>query len=248
MRIANRAAGRGETSATAWPIPPANGRRAPGGRRGGPPGALRGGRRRGKQIAMSELIRRDFEASYRSGDAPWDIGGPQPEVVRLEESGRLVGSVLDIGCGTGENALYLAGRGHAVFGLDGSATGIELARRKAAERGLPVQFHVWDALELGRLRRSFETVIDVGLFHTFADEERRRYALSLAEVTAPGSDLFILCFSTEEPPGPGPRRIDEYEVRDAFRSLFATMEVQPARFERRAQPPARALLARLTRI
>ena len=97
-------------------------------------------------------------------------------MVRLAEAGLIVGSVLDVGCGTGENALYLAARGHAVFGLDGSATGIELAREKAAERSLPVQFHVWDALELGRLRKSFETVIDVGLFHVFTDQERRRYA------------------------------------------------------------------------
>jgi cyclopropane fatty-acyl-phospholipid synthase-like methyltransferase len=197
---------------------------------------------------MSETPRRDFEASYQSGDAPWDIGGPQPEVVRLAEAGLIIGSVLDVGCGTGENALFLAARGHPVFGLDASATGIELARKKAVERKLPVQFHVWDALELRRLRKRFETVIDVGLFHVFSNEERRRYAESLAEVTAPGSDLFILCFSTEEPPGPGPRHVDEDEIRDAFRSIFATMELQPARFERKGQPPARALLARLTRI
>jgi cyclopropane fatty-acyl-phospholipid synthase-like methyltransferase len=197
---------------------------------------------------MSESPARDFEASYRSGDAPWDIGRPQAEIVALAEAGLIAGTVLDIGCGTGENALYLAGGGHPVFGLDGSATAIEQARSKAAERRLPVQFHLWDALELGRLRKSFETVIDVGLFHVFAREEQRRYAESLAEVTAPGSDLFVLCFSTEEPPGPGPRRIDEYELREAFRSIFAVMEVRPAGFERRAQDPARALLARLTRI
>jgi len=197
---------------------------------------------------MSDAPRRDFEASYRSGDAPWDIGGPQPEIVKLAESGQITGSVLDIGCGTGENALYLAGRGHAVFGLDGSATGIERARQKAAERALPVQFHVWDALELGRLRKRFETVIDVGLFHVFQDQERRRYAESLAEVTAPGSDLFILCWSTEEPPGPGPRRVTEFEIGDAFRSIFATMEVRPAGFHRKELAPAKALLARMTRI
>jgi cyclopropane fatty-acyl-phospholipid synthase-like methyltransferase len=197
---------------------------------------------------MSDVPRRDFEASYRSGDAPWDIGGPQPEIVKLAEAGLITGSVLDIGCGTGENALYLAARGHAVFGLDGSATGIELARKKAVERQLPVQFHVWDALELGRLRKRFETVIDVGLFHVFSDTERRRYAESLAEVTSSGSDLFILCFSEEEPPGPGPRHVSEHEIRDAVRGLFVTMEVQPARFERKVGPPARALLARCTKI
>ena len=84
---------------------------------------------RGKQGGMGELPRRDFEASYQQGDAPWDIGRPQPEVVSLAEAGLITGSVLDIGCGTGENALYLAGRGHAVFGLVGSATGIALARQ-----------------------------------------------------------------------------------------------------------------------
>ena len=197
---------------------------------------------------MGKPTRRDFEASYRSGDAPWDIGGPQPEIVKVAEAGLITGSVLDIGCGTGENALFLATRGHAVFGLDGSAAAIELARRKAAERQLPVQFHVWDALELQRLRQRFETVIDVGLFHVFPDGERRRYAESLAEVTSPGSDLFILCFSTEEPPGAGPRRVDEDEIRGTFRSIFATMEVRAALFERQGGPPARALLARLTRI
>ena len=197
---------------------------------------------------MSDLPRRDFESSYQTGDAPWDIGRPQSEIVALAEAGLITGSVLDIGCGTGENALYLAGRGHAVFGLDGSATAIERSRQKAAERKLAAQFHAWDALELKRLRKSFETVIDVGLFHVFADGDRRRYAESLAEVTASGSDLFILNWSTEEPPGPGPRRVSEYDITDAFRSTFATMEVKPALFERVGLPPAKALLARLTRI
>ena len=197
---------------------------------------------------MDERPRRDFEASYLSGDAPWDIGRPQPEIVGLAEAGLITGTVLDIGCGTGENALYLAGRGHAVFGLDGSEAAIEQARAKATARGLAAQFHRWDALQLDRLRKRFETVIDVGLFHVFGDDERRRYADSLAEVTASGSDLFILCFSTEEPPGRGPRRIDEGELRDAFRGLFATMEVRPALLERKVGPPARALLAMLTRI
>ena len=198
---------------------------------------------------MSDGPVRDFEATYRTGAAPWEIGRPQGEIVRLAEAGLVVGSVLDVGCGTGENALYLAARGHAVFGLDGSETAVATAREKATARGLAgVQFHLWDALELGRLRKTFDTVIDSGLFHVFPDEQRRPYAHSLAEVTASGSDLFILCWSDEEPPGPGPRRIAEHEIRDAFRSIFAVMEVTPAAFERRGAPPAKAWLARLTKI
>jgi SAM-dependent methyltransferase len=198
---------------------------------------------------MSDGPVRDFEATYRTGAAPWEIGRPQAEIVKLAEAGLVVGSVLDVGCGTGENALFLAARGNAVFGLDGSETAVALAREKAAARGLSgVQFHLWDALQLGRLRKTFDTVIDSGLFHVFPDEQRRAYAHALAEVTASGSDLFILCWSDEEPPGPGPRRVAEYEIRDAFRSIFAVMDVAPATFERRGGPPAKAWLARLTKI
>jgi SAM-dependent methyltransferase len=198
---------------------------------------------------MSDGPVRDFEATYQAGAAPWEIGRPQGEIVRLAEAGLVIGTVLDVGCGTGENALHLAARGHAVLGVDGSATAIALARQKAAARGVAgVQFHVWDALQLRRLRKSFDTVIDSGLFHVFPDEQRRPYAEALAEVTASGSDLFILCWSDEEPPGPGPRRVAEHELRGAFRSIFAVMDVRPALFEKVVGGPARAWLARLTKI
>jgi len=190
-----------------------------------------------------------FDAVYREGTAPWDIGRPQGAVAALVEAGRFVGSVLDVGCGTGENALLLAARGHQVMGLDGSQEAIAQARRKAAARGLGgAQFHVWDALQLGRLRKSFDTVLDCGLFHLLDEPQRRTYACSLAEVAPSGSDLWLLCFSDAEPPGPGPHRIQEHELRDAFRSIFAVMEIEAAALERRTGEPARAWLARLTKI
>jgi SAM-dependent methyltransferase len=210
---------------------------------------LRAASQRGKYSSMSDAPRRDFETAYREDTAPWDIGRPQGELVRLAEAGLVVGSVLDLGCGTGENALYLAGRGHAVTGLDGSPTAIAKAREKAAARRVAgVQFHVWDALELHRLRKSFDTVVDCGLLHVFDRGERRLYAQSVAEVTSPGSDWLVLCFSDEEPAGPGPYRLQESDIRDAVRSIFAVMEVRPAGLERRGHPPAKAWVARLTRI
>jgi SAM-dependent methyltransferase len=198
---------------------------------------------------MSDGPPKDFDAVYRAGGAPWEIGRPQGAIARLAEAGLVVGSVLDVGCGTGENALLLAARGHQVLGVDGSETAVAQARKKAADRGLTgAQFHVWDALQLRRLRKTFDTVIDSGLFHVFPDEERRNYAHALAEVTASGSDLFILCWSDAEPPGPGPRRVAEWELRDAFRSIFAVMDVEPSGYERAGAPPAKAWLARLTKI
>ena len=78
-----------------------------------------------------------FEQAYQDGPPPWEIGRPQPAFVALEEAGEIVGDVLDVGCGTGENALYLANRGHEVWGVDGVPAAIERARQKAAERGPP---------------------------------------------------------------------------------------------------------------
>ncbi len=191
---------------------------------------------------------RDFEASYQDGSAPWDVGAPQPEIVRLAEEGEIVGDVLDAGCGTGENALYLAGLGRRVMGIDAAPSAIARAREKAAARGLGVPFLVADALELAKLRRRFETVIDCGLFHTFDAPRRRAYAHSLCEVLSPGGTLHVLCFSDEEPPGPGPWRISEGDLGEAFRSIFALTRLRPGRFERRAPEPAKAWVATLVRI
>jgi SAM-dependent methyltransferase len=106
-----------------------------------------------------------FESAYQ-GTAPWDIPGPQPAFKALEEAREIHGSVLDAGCGTGENALFLASHGHEVWGLDFVPVAVERATAKAKERGLSVHFQVGDALKLDQLGRTFDTAIDCGLFHT----------------------------------------------------------------------------------
>ena len=91
-----------------------------------------------------------FEQMYQ-GQAPWDTGQPQPGIIRLAEAGQIRGSVLDVGCGTGENLLYLAARGHKAWGLDFVPVAIERAKAKAAQRGIDAHFLVGDALELKKL-------------------------------------------------------------------------------------------------
>jgi 2-polyprenyl-3-methyl-5-hydroxy-6-metoxy-1,4-benzoquinol methylase len=98
----------------------------------------------------------------------------------LASEGGFVGAVLDAGCGTGENALLVASLGLPVLGVDVAETALATARGKAADRGIDVEFAEADALQLGRLRRLFETVLDCGLFHTFDGEERPEYVASLA--------------------------------------------------------------------
>ena len=127
------------------------------------------------------MDRQLFEKMYQ-GRAPWDTGRPQPAIVNLAEAGQIRGSVLDVGCGTGENVLYLAAKGHDSWGLDFLPLVIERANAKAAQRGIDAHFIVGDALELARLGRQFDTVIDCGLFHTFADEERPVFVEGLTKV------------------------------------------------------------------
>src|SRR4051794_31553922 len=81
-----------------------------------------------------------WDASYRAGPAPWDVGRPQPAIVRLARAGAFAGAVLDAGCGTGENALHVAALGLPVLGIDVAATALSIAREKAAERGLGAEF------------------------------------------------------------------------------------------------------------
>ncbi|HEY7093729.1 MAG TPA: class I SAM-dependent methyltransferase, partial [Ktedonobacterales bacterium] len=136
----------------------------------------------------------NFDDAYR-GTPPWDIPQPQPAFVTLAEQDAIQGSVLDAGCGTGENALYFASLGHESWGIDGAAAAIEQARQKALDRGLPVEFRVLDALALEGLSRTFDTVTDSGLFHVFGDKDRARYVQSLTRVLGSGGRYFMLCFS-----------------------------------------------------
>jgi 2-polyprenyl-3-methyl-5-hydroxy-6-metoxy-1,4-benzoquinol methylase len=117
---------------------------------------------------MTEQAHPEWDASYTAGtSAPWDIGRPQPAFVRLADEGRLTARLLDAGCGTGENALLAASRGADVTGIDVAPTAIARARAKASERGLTARFEVADALDLGRLSLTVDTVIDSGVFHVF---------------------------------------------------------------------------------
>jgi len=159
---------------------------------------------------------RPWDASYHDGPPPWDIGQPQPAVVRVASEGGFAGAVLDAGCGTGENALHIASLGLPVVGIDVAETALAIAREKARVRGIDAEFVVADALQLGRLGRTFETVLDCGLFHSFDGAERPGYVASLASVTERGGILYVLCFADAGPGTRGPHPVDQEELRAAF--------------------------------
>ncbi len=197
--------------------------------------------------------REHFRDLYR-GRPPWDVGYVQQPFVEVAD--HIHGTVLEPGCGTGENLLYFAARGCSATGVDFVEAAIDIARRKAADRKLAAEFLVLDALHLEQLDKNFDHVLDCGLFHTFDDADRQAYVASLGRVAATGTRLWLMCFSDKEPPGFGPRRITRRELHDAFRdewqvesiidTHFASTEEHASKFADRTGP--RAYFAQILRL
>jgi cyclopropane fatty-acyl-phospholipid synthase-like methyltransferase len=167
-----------------------------------------------------------------------------------EVSGVIRDPVLDVGCGTGENALLLSDRGHDVLGVDIVPRAIEHARAKAKQRGSSASFEVWDALDLPSLGKRFSTIIDSGVFHVFSDADRAAFVTSLAAVLEAGGTYYMLCFSDRQPGKYGPRRITQSEINEAFSpaSGWSVEEIREARFDILNPPQgAAAWFATITR-
>jgi ubiquinone/menaquinone biosynthesis C-methylase UbiE len=182
---------------------------------------------------------------------PWDIGHPQGVVIELHEGGELTGRVLDVGCGTGENAIYIASRGSEVVGIDFTQRAIEIAQVKSFERDIDVEFLVGDVLELDYHFREaeFDAVLDSGLFHTLPDEERPLYVEQVARVLKPRASFFMLCFSVKQPGMTGPRRLSVREITDSFQERFHVNYIRDVIFESNVHDPgARGYLTSATRL
>jgi len=190
---------------------------------------------RGRQPTSHERhAGKPWAASYHDGPAPWQIGRPQPAVVRLAAAGAFVEPVLDAGCGSGENALYIASRGVSVLGVDVAETAIELAREQADQQGVKAEFAVADALQLERLGRRFATVLDSGLFHTFDEQERRAYVASLLAVSEDDATVYVLCFS-DQGADQGAHPVSQDELRTAFNSAsgWTIVSIEPDHIDTR---------------
>src|SRR5258708_2239630 len=185
----------------------------------------------GRQPTSHErMAGQPWDGSYHNGPAPWDIGQPQPTILRFASEGGFAAAVV-------------------------AEAALAIAREKAAERRITnprinVEFAVADALQLERLGRNFKTVLDCGLFHTFDDDERTRYAASLARVTEHGGTLYVLCFSNDGP-DTGPHPISQEELSAAFNPSdgWNIVAIEPDRIQTRYHDNgAPAWLATIKRI
>ncbi|AGB23939.1 methyltransferase family protein [Mycobacterium sp. JS623] len=172
----------------------------------------------------------DFDALYRGVSpgggmapmttAPWDTKEPNTNVVAWQTDGWVHGDVLDIGCGLGDNAIYLAKNGYTVTGLDISPTALVTAEQRAKDAGVDVTFAVADSTRLDGYTDAFDTVIDSGLFHSLDGDGRRSYAAAVHRATRPGATLLLSCFSDANLVGqqwPRPA-VSEQTLRDVLGS------------------------------
>lgn len=171
--------------------------------------------------------------SYASGQLPWDTGQPEPLLVEFVTSGAVApGSALEIGAGTGTNAIWMAERGFDVLGLDISPLAVERAKAKMEGRGLPCRFAVLDILAAAPPAGPFQFVFDRGCFHVFDEpDERQRFAEQVAAALAPGGLWLSLIGSTEGPEREvGPPRRSAREVMLAIEPALEIVELRSADF------------------
>lgn len=158
-----------------------------------------------------------WDLMYLFKKTPWDTGITPPEIVAMVESGKVsIGRALDLGCGTGTNAIYLAQKGFDVTGIDVSGRAISVARRKARSAQLAdrVRLERGDVTLMRRwaLGSSIDFAFDIGCFHNLKPEARARYAAALTAVLKPGAIYMLYAF---EPSGDG-RGVDMGEIAQLF--------------------------------
>jgi SAM-dependent methyltransferase len=183
---------------------------------------------------------------------PWDVHQAQPRLMELEALGGFTGEVLDIGCGLGDNTIFLASRGHLVTGLDGSPAAIEQARIRAAEAGVSVTFGVADAANLTGYDGRFDTVLDSALYHCLDEDSRQAYAAGLHRATRPGARWHLYCFSDGNvngmiaPMGAAPEVVDAllHGPRTSDRTFATLSPPMAGGSTSSAQPPTWPMSAR----
>lgn len=172
----------------------------------------------------SQLLQEHWEQDYADTHTPFDSEQPDEWIAQLEKAGGIQGHVLDAGCGPGRTSLYLAAMGYKVTGVDISTQAIERAKQKSQQRGITANFLQGDICQLKEFDGAFQTVVDIGCFHSLFPEDRSRYAAALFRMCSPGANLFLRALSASNvgkgnhPSGKPVPAIRKDEILAAFSS------------------------------
>ncbi len=175
---------------------------------------------------------RDWDNKYATGNTPWDSELPSRELLSvLEEYGVQPGRAVELGCGTGTNAVALAKLGWQVTAIDCVAQALETAQAKAEQAGVSVDWIEADVQNFGQGLDQFDLVFDRGCYHCCRRVDLDGYLNSLQMLTQPGSQMLCLCGNPNDNEQGGPPRVPEEVVREEFSELFEIIHLRAFHFE-----------------
>jgi SAM-dependent methyltransferase len=174
-----------------------------------------------------------WDARYRGDARPsWDTGRPSTELKRMVEQGILQPSrIVELGCGTGVNAVYLASQGFDVTAIDLSPTALDAARKRAEEAGVTVNWIQADVLNPPALG-SFDLIFDRGCYHGVRRIDAVGYVRTVTSFIRPGGNVLIIAGNANQPePHSGPPRVTETELVSDFTEAFDFVRLREIRFD-----------------
>jgi SAM-dependent methyltransferase len=180
--------------------------------------------------AMTALVNWDWDLAYREGTPVWETGEPSAELVRFLSEKRVGrGSALDIGCGTGADAIYMVRRGLEVTAVDSSPTAIERARVRAEMEDALPRFVLADFFEFAKTAGTFDFVYDSGFYHYIRQIELERYLDGLWRATRPGSYFLALAAAPGERIDGAPPPVTKRQLYSELGRLFEVVRLDPIR-------------------
>jgi 2-polyprenyl-3-methyl-5-hydroxy-6-metoxy-1,4-benzoquinol methylase len=194
-------------------------------------------------VKTEVLSREHWDEQYRSRQVPWETGRPSAELQRVVAEDAIAPCrALEIGCGTGINAVWLARRGFPVTGIDLSPQAVRRAQRRAAEALVAAEFVVGDFLRAGLLSGPYDFFLDCGCYHAVRLADGPGYLRELWRLTRPGArGLVLMGNAAEREDRDGPPVLTEGEVRGEWGALFAIVRLHPFRFDARRPDDKRYL-------
>ncbi len=175
---------------------------------------------------------RDWNGRYAAGDTPWDSGQVSLELQRyLRSCSSPPNRALELGCGTGTNAVFLAKHCQHVTAVDCSRIALEQAKKKADAAGVTVEWIANDVQWFGVGLEPFDFVFDRGCYHCCRRVDLEGYLTTHRNVTRPGSMFLCLCGNAHAPTEEGPPKVSEQELRSEFEGLYEIVRLEPFHFE-----------------
>lgn len=205
-----------------------------------------------RTIRSRKSVLPDWDTMYRMGTPPWEAPGPAKELVRILDEGLLKPCrVLEIGCGTGADAVLLAKRGFEVTAVESSPIALERARHRAQRTGALIRFVLDDIYSFGRHCGPFELVYDNGFYHYARLADLDKFLDLLWRVTEPGSYYLTLAGAPDPSIQDGLPQVSEQTIRLELGRLFQCVQIRPCRLQTFHRPegyPAWACLMQRPKI